>query len=86
MHRSVFTMIVTLSAYLLSLRLSGVLEVDTSIGRGCSTIVGDGFVGRVCVFGVWRWGTNLSRTVVSSYLARVYPRLLVVVDCVVCAG
>ena len=37
-------MIVTLSAYLLSLRLSGVLEVDTSVGRECSTIVGDGFV------------------------------------------
>ena len=51
MHRSVFTMIVMLSAYLLSLRLSGVLEVDTSVGRRCSTIVGDGFVGRVCVLG-----------------------------------
>ena len=33
-------MIVTLSAYLLSLRLSGVPEVDTSVGRRCSTIVG----------------------------------------------
>ena len=40
MHRSVFTKIVTLSAYFLSLRLSGVLEVDTSVGRRCSTIVG----------------------------------------------
>ena len=78
-------MIVMLSAYLLSLRLSGVLEVDTSVGRGCSTIVGDGFIGRVCVFGVWRWGPNLSRTVVSSGLARGYPRLLVVVGCFVCA-
>ena len=76
-------MIVTLSVYLLSLRLSGVLEVGTSVGRRCSTIVGDGFVGRVCVFGVWRWGTNLSRTVVSSCLARGYPRFLVVVGCVV---
>ena len=34
-------MIVMLSAYLLSLRLSGVLEVDTSVGRRCSTIVGE---------------------------------------------
>ena len=41
MHRLVFTMIVTLSADLLSLRLSGVLEVGTSIGQGCSTIVGE---------------------------------------------
>ena len=35
-----FTMIVTLSTYLLSLRLSGVLEVDTSVGRRCSTMSG----------------------------------------------
>ena len=42
-------MIVTLSAYLLSLSLSGVLEVDTSVGRGCSTVVGDGFCrSRLC--------------------------------------
>ena len=80
-------MIVTLSAYLLSLnRLSGVLKVDTSDSRRCSTIVGDGFVGRVCVFGVWRWGTNLSRTVVSSCLARGYPGLLVVVVGIAGAG
>ena len=87
MYRSVFTMIVTLSSYLLSLRWSGVLEVDTSVGRECSTIVGDGFVGCVCV-GVWRWGTNLSRTVVSSLLllvvlfAPVEPSLVVVFPCV----
>ena len=50
MHRSVFNMIVTLSAYLLSLRLSGVLEVDTSVGRRCSTIVGgDLLVAFVCL-------------------------------------
>ena len=83
MHRSVFIMIVTHSAYLLSLMLVGVLEVGTSVGRRCSTIVWDRFVGRVCVFGVWRRGTNLSRTVVSSCLARGYSRLLVVVGCVV---
>ena len=41
-------MIVTLSAYLLSLRLSGVLGEGTSVGRRCPSIVGDGFVGRVC--------------------------------------
>ena len=34
-------MIVILSAYLLPLRLSGVLEVVTSIGGTCSTIVRD---------------------------------------------
>ena len=79
-------MIVTLSAYLFSLRLSEVLEVDTSVSRGCSTIVGDGFVGLVCVFGVWLWGTNLSRAVVSSCLARGNLRLHVVVVFVVCAG
>ena len=44
-------MIVMLAAYLLSLRLSGVLEVGTSVGRRCSAIVGDGFVGRICVLG-----------------------------------
>ena len=33
-------MIVMLSAYLLSLRLSAVLEVDTSVGRRCSTVLG----------------------------------------------
>ena len=60
--------------------------MDTSVGRRCSTIVGDGFVGRICVFVVWRWGTNLSRTVVSSCLAQGYPELLVVVVCIVCAG
>ena len=40
MHISVFSMIVMLSAYHLSLRLSGVLEVDTSVSLRCSTIVG----------------------------------------------
>ena len=43
-------MIVTLYAYLLSLRLSGVLELDTSVGRRCSTIVeGDLSVTFVCL-------------------------------------
>ena len=43
-------MIVTLSAYLLSLRLSRVLEVDTSVGKRCSTIVGgDWAVAFVCL-------------------------------------
>ena len=79
-------MIGTLSAYLFSLRLSGVLEVVTSVGQRDSTLVGNGFVGRVCVFGIWRWGTNISRTVVSSCLARGYPGLLVVVVCVAGAG
>ena len=74
----VFTMIATLSAYLLSLRLSGVLEVDTSISRRCSTIVGED----LSVVFVW-WGlmmgTNLSGTMVSSDLARGNLRLHVVV-------
>ena len=35
---------------------------------------------------VRRWGTNLFRTVVSTDLARGYPRLLVVVVCAICAG
>ena len=42
-------MIFTLSTYLLSLRLSGVLEVDTSVSQRSSAIVGEDFVGRVCV-------------------------------------
>ena len=75
----VFMMIVALSAYLLSLRLSWVLEVDTSVGRRCFTIVGENCVARICVFGVWRWGTNLSRTVVPSCLARGNSGLHVVV-------
>ena len=49
MHRSVFTMIVMLSTYLLSLRLSEVLEVGSSVGRKCSAIVGEDFVNRVWV-------------------------------------
>ena len=40
-------MFVTLSTYLLSLRLSGVLEVNTVVGWGCSTIVGGSLVGHV---------------------------------------
>ena len=38
LHRLVFIATVTRSAYLLSLRLSGVLVVDTSIGQRCFTI------------------------------------------------
>ena len=52
MHISVFTMILTLCAYLLSLRLSGVLEVDTSVGRRCSTIVGEDLLVRFVCWGL----------------------------------
>ena len=78
--------IVTLSTYLLSLRLSGDLEVVTSVGRGCSTTVKDRFFCHVYVFEVCRLGTNLSRTVVSSYLARGNSGLIVVVVCIASAG
>ena len=48
-------MIVTLSADRLSLRLSGVLEVGTSVGRMCSTIVGEDLsVAFVCLESVDR--------------------------------
>ena len=81
----VFTMIATLSAYLLSLRLSGVLEVDTSISRRCSTIVGED----LSVVFVW-WGlmmgTNLSGTMVSSDLARGILDSMLLLCCVVGAG
>ena len=51
LDKLVFAMIVTLSAYLLSPRLSGVLEVDTSVKRRFSTIVGEHFVSCVYVLG-----------------------------------
>ena len=54
LHRSVFIMIAALSGYLLSFRLSGVLEVNTSVGCRCSTIVGEDLSVTFCV-GVGRW-------------------------------
>lgn len=74
MHRLVFTMIVTLCAYLLSLRSSGVFVGVTSVGRGCSSIVGEDCVDCIYVFGCLKivqtflglWflliGTRLSKT------------------------
>ena len=68
MHSAVFTVIVTLSAYLfVSLVLGS--QVNTSVGRGCLLCRGC-FVGRVCVF----WGLAIGGmsigAIASSYLAR----------------
>ena len=79
LHISVSTMVVTLSTYLLYLRLLGVLEVDISVSRGCSTVIEEDFAGRFCVFGVCRLGINLSWTVVFSCLVRGNPGLHVIV-------
>ena len=74
-----------LSVYLLSLRLSGVLEVDTSVGRRCSTIVGEDLS---VVFVGWgpAMGINLSRTMLSSGLARGIPDSVLLICCAVGAG
>ena len=78
MHRTVFTVIVMLSAYLLSLRLLRVLEVNTSVGRRCSTIVGEDLSVMFVCWGL-AMGTNPWRTMVSSGLARENPRHRVIV-------
>ena len=69
MHRFVFTMIVMLSVDLLSLRLSGVLEVGTSVGWRCSTIVGEDLSVVLCVWSLAIGGMSIG-AVASSYLAR----------------
>ena len=93
MHRTVFTMIVTLSTYLLSLRLSGVLEVDASVGRGCSTMSGlilsVAFVGfessdaeqtypRLWFLPVWHGGIPDSLLLLVVLFVPVEPPLVVV--------
>ena len=45
-------MIAMLCSYLLSLRLSGVLEVDTSVGRRCSSFVGEDLLVRFMCWGL----------------------------------
>ena len=53
--------------------------MGNSVGWGCSTIIREDIVSHVCVLGVQQWGTNLSKTVVSSYLAQEYTGLYCVV-------
>ena len=52
MHTIVFAVIVMVSAYSLSLRLSGLMEVDTSVGRRYSTIVREDLSVALCVWGL----------------------------------
>lgn len=57
LHKLVTTIIVTLSAYILSVRLVGVMEVNNSVGQGCSTSFNQVFVDLVHI----NWSSNVEQ-------------------------